>query len=40
MAPTKHLLLFLLNIFTNINEIKTDEDMHYNSPETSVYDSK
>ena len=26
-------------IFTNINEIKTDEDIHYNPPETSIYDS-
>ena len=23
-------------IFTNINEIKTDEDIHYNSPETHL----
>ena len=26
-------------IFTNINEIKTDEDIHYNSPETTIYNS-
>ena len=41
MALNKTSLVISPNlIFTDINEIKTEEDIHYNPPpETSIYDS-